>query len=780
MKNRSHIITLLTVLFLCANPYSVFAAQEFDESEASVIWSNTQDEQQLGAFLTTGDFNGDGTSDLAVGAPYTNITAADEGQAYILNGSSTLRSTSEFISAATDITLNGATASELLSEGSNRGMVRCNLNADSYDDLLIPSTEGVYIFYGPSTNWGSMSLSDAALIATANKPDSIACGDFNNDTFDDFATSPASYETLYVVYGSASELTDGDITTIATYQITTEDVDNSWKYITAGDFDGDGSDDIAAADQQNASDGAGTGAIYVFYGDTLASGTSSAVGTEITGTSDGSQFGYYLTAGDITNDGKAELFVRNPETSTSVLIIPGSATRLTGSQDYNALTTSQVTSARMRFFATSDVNGDGINDLLIGGDSNTGYNDKAHIIYGTAGAAPSGLLADVEDLLVADDSVANTGFAEYVSFADMNGDGYNELYAGAKRAVVTSSGDDGLVYAFYFYVDVDGDGTYADASLASSDADCDDTDATAADLITYYADSDGDNLGDSTNTTTVCSNSAPDGYVADGTDTNDNDFDNDGTETEADCDDTDNTVSVEIVFYADTDEDGLGDPDAGQSFCSASAPEGYVANSDDVSGELDLVNADPAGTEDYSAYVGSIAGIAGGQIQVEYTNDTSATYEIFDTPESEKLTQILSFNGTGYILVLHPQGKKIALVNAFTGTIFDTVSISKKKFPNRSMKLLDLRGDGSTELVVTMKKGKTKLQGRIAIVKVKTADQILKKKETKNFESKKVRVGKTKKHKKQVLLRNKNSKKVIAYKITKKYTAQLVFPATPQ
>lgn len=60
----------------------------------------------------------------------------------------------------------------------------------------------------------------------------------------------------------------------------------------------------------------------------------------------------------------------------------------------------------------------------------------------------------------------------------------------------------------------------ADADGVIADLDCNDSDATVSSLQTYYRDADSDSLGSSTDSTAVCSSSAPSGYV-----TNTNDLD---------------------------------------------------------------------------------------------------------------------------------------------------------------------------------------------------------------------------------------------------------------
>jgi hypothetical protein len=98
-----------------------------------------------------------------------------------------------------------------------------------------------------------------------------------------------------------------------------------------------------------------------------------------------------------------------------------------------------------------------------------------------------------------------------------------------------------------------------DRDLVPWPKDCDDNDYDVRVLI-WYADSDGDGLGDPSHGLTVCAQ--PDGSV-------DNDLD---------CDDTDAAVST-FLWYRDADDDGHGVVSEPLSGCEA--PEGYVAASDD-------------------------------------------------------------------------------------------------------------------------------------------------------------------------------------------------------
>lgn len=61
----------------------------------------------------------------------------------------------------------------------------------------------------------------------------------------------------------------------------------------------------------------------------------------------------------------------------------------------------------------------------------------------------------------------------------------------------------------------------ADADGVIADFDCNDADAAVSSLQTYYRDADGDTLGSSTDSTAVCSASAPSGYVTNTSDLDD-------------------------------------------------------------------------------------------------------------------------------------------------------------------------------------------------------------------------------------------------------------------
>jgi hypothetical protein len=171
--------------------------------------------------------------------------------------------------------------------------------------------------------------------------------------------------------------------------------------------------------------------------------------------------------------------------------------------------------------------------------------------------------------------------------------------------------DEGVKTTFYADTDQDGFGN-ANATIeacsapqgyVNNDDDCDDSNAAihpgATEVcngkdddcdgtvdegvtVTYYTDTDQDGYGNSAVATQACS--APAGFVAVAGDCNDSNASVNPGATEA-CngidDDCDGIIDDGVLqtFYADTDQDGFGNPNNTTQACSA--PSGYVSNNTD-------------------------------------------------------------------------------------------------------------------------------------------------------------------------------------------------------
>lgn len=235
-------------------------------------------------------------------------------------------------------------------------------------------------------------------------------------------------------------------------------------------------------------------------------------------------------------------------------------------------------------------------------------------------------------------------------------------------------------------VDTDGDGIY-------SDTDCNDSDAAVSSNQTYYLDADGDGVGSSI-TTSVCSASAPSGYVT----------------IAGDCSDTDASVSTDQTYYRDQDGDGYGDLATTVFVCSAVAPSGYVTNtidlypnnrielcgdSTDNDGDRSIDEANTLAENGrhplYSAMSASAAGYITGvsitstaDVRLTYADGSCFDYTIFTMKSGFTLSAVY---GTSYYTA--KRGGQTATLNGLTGEVTITgslFSVSPKKHLDRRVK----------------------------------------------------------------------------------------------
>ncbi|MBU0496133.1 MAG: FG-GAP repeat protein [Chloroflexi bacterium] len=407
-------------------------------------------DNKFGNALAVGDFNGDGYYDLAVGVPWKDVGGNDAaGSVVIFYGTSTgldLKTSEGWDQDKPDI-LGTAEAGDHFGYALAAG----DFNGDGRDDLAV-GVEGEEV--NGKASAGAVNVlygSAAGLTATGNQlwhQDSpgildatevgdlfgevLVAGDFNGDGRDDLAVGVPYENTgaseledagvVQVLYGSASGLT-------ATgnqewYQDspnvpdTAEVQDYFGLALAAGDFNGDGRDDLAVGVVgEDIGSAANAGVVHVLYG--------SASGLTITGTQLWSQdspgildaveagdgFGGSLAAGDLNGDGRDDLAVgactedtgaSEIENAGVVHVLYGSASGLTatGNQEWyqdspGILDAAEAGDAFGSALAAGDLNGDGRDDLAVGvsyedtGASEIEHAGVVHVLYGTA----SGLTA---------------------------------------------------------------------------------------------------------------------------------------------------------------------------------------------------------------------------------------------------------------------------------------------------------------------------------------------------------------------------------------------------
>jgi hypothetical protein len=251
-----------------------------------------------GAVANAGDVNGDGRTDLIVGAPNANANGAFSGAAYVLYGKATpttITLNNTALPAADGYVIKGAAAANL----AGFAVGAADLNGDGKGDLIVgalsASANGggsgaAYVLYGDATP-ATVTLSNSALPASrgylikgAGVGDqagwSVAgLGDVNGDGLADAAIGAYTADAngtdsgaAYVLYGAATAstltLSNAALPPAVGYVMrgaSAGDFAGS-SVAGAGDVNGDGRPDVVVGAQRALTSGVQTGASYVLFG----------------------------------------------------------------------------------------------------------------------------------------------------------------------------------------------------------------------------------------------------------------------------------------------------------------------------------------------------------------------------------------------------------------------------------------------------------------------------------------------------------------------------------
>jgi FG-GAP repeat protein len=424
----------VNVLYGTANGLAT-TGNQFWSQDSNGVKDQAEQGDQFGTGLAAADFNGDGFSDLAIGAPFDTVgTIKGAGVVNVLYGTAAGLASSGnrvFTENTPGMSGDGAEKNDLFGASLAGG----DLNGDGADDLAIgirqegvgtkSSAGAVLVLYGAvgtglgtagNQFWTQDDLNGSGAQIGAVFSRGLATGDFNGDGFGDVAAGAWNYDlgaltdagAANVIYGSAAGLT------ATGNQFLTEGANtqaNAWfgKPITTGDFNGDGFVDLAgSAHQHTVGTASAAGELDVFLGSAAGvSGSPNQAWTEDSTCGDGAEQGDHFSrtsgAADFDGDGFVDLAIGISEEDVGSIVdagatnvIFGSAAGLTAvgcenwTQDSPSVKDQAETGDESGWFVLGgDFNGDGAADLADG----AAYEDVGtiadagamNLLYGTVG-----------------------------------------------------------------------------------------------------------------------------------------------------------------------------------------------------------------------------------------------------------------------------------------------------------------------------------------------------------------------------------------------------------
>jgi len=412
-------------------------AMDIDLSKANAsFWGEAAGDNAGISVAGAGDVNGDGYDDILIGASGNDDGGADAGQVYLVLGKAT--------GLAQDTKLSAASASFWgENAGDNAGISVAgagDVNGDGYDDLIIGAPNydnGVnfnvgqaYIILGKSAGWAmdaDLSVSSASYLgetANDNAGRSVAgAGDVNKDGYDDVLIGApnrdeavANCGQTYVVLGKptgwAMGVNLGGVD--ASYRGEVAQDVSGYSVSGAGDVNGDGYDDIIIGAYGKDDGAVSAGQTYLVLGksagwvmDVLLSGVDASFWGESANDESGRAV---AGAGDVNGDGYDDFLIGaagdddGGNNAGQTYLILGKATGwamdlriVTAGASYIGENANDNSGGAVA--GGGDVNGDGLDDILIGANLNDDGGADAGQTYlmmaATAPPPPAGLKASL-------------------------------------------------------------------------------------------------------------------------------------------------------------------------------------------------------------------------------------------------------------------------------------------------------------------------------------------------------------------------------------------------
>ncbi len=439
-----------------------------DESEEGAAWvyfgdsqgvsanrmerlEENQDNAHFGISVALApDVDGDGFSDVLVGAEDYNGGEENEGAVFLYRGSANGLASSIRLEANQG---NAHFGSSVASSG--------DVNKDGFSDIIVgarsygsgQANEGaVFIYHG-----GPLGVSDSPAIrletnqAFAYFGSAVANGgDLNGDGYDDVVVGAPQYDHNFINEGAVFTFYGGPSGVSATPSSQLDSGQASALFGLAvgggGDFNDDGYDDLIAGALLYDNGENDEGAAFIYYGN--ASGMPTAF--PLKGIQSGARSGFSVaSAGDINGDGHADLLVGAPlyddgqTDEGAVFLYYGSDSGVSDTADMILEGNQENAFMGFSLSGAGDVNGDGYADIVVSFTGQNSHSNQAAQVYL---GSDSGLSGSALTLAITGNAVmmGNTVTAA----GDVNGDGYDDIAIGA-QLYANGQANEGGVFIFH-------------------------------------------------------------------------------------------------------------------------------------------------------------------------------------------------------------------------------------------------------------------------------------------------------------------------------------------